>query len=188
MRNQFVVIGVLAALLVVGVSYATEKSNNDRKHLEEIIKELENCQENRAEAERLYEASINQQEEPKEETEEPEPVAEPEQVDPIPVKTSNAVTGKASYYYPGDPDGSGSRTANGDHFTGEDMTAAHMTLPFGTKVRVTNPKTGKSVIVRINDRGGFDRLGRVIDLSKAAFQAIAPLSAGVVTVQLEVLS
>ena len=69
----------------------------------------------------------------------------------------------ASYYgY-----GAGSQTASGARFNPNAMTAAHRTLPFGTKVRVTNKRNGKTVIVTINDRGPFIR-GRIIDLSTAA--------------------
>lgn len=59
------------------------------------------------------------------------------------------------------------RTASGERFSARALTAAHRTLPFGSKVRVTSPRTGRSVIVRINDRGPFVR-GRIIDLSPAA--------------------
>jgi len=67
--------------------------------------------------------------------------------------------------------GSGHRTANGERFVPGGLTAAHRTLPFGTRVRVTNAKTGRSVVVRINDRGPFVH-GRSIDLSKGAARAI----------------
>ncbi len=80
----------------------------------------------------------------------------------------------------------GQLTANGEYFDPSAMTAAHKTLSFGTKVRVTNPTSGKSVTVRINDRGPFIE-GRCLDLSRAAFAAIAPLSAGHVEVRYEVL-
>ena len=63
------------------------------------------------------------------------------------------------------------RTASGERFNPKALTAAHRTLPFGSKVRVTAPSTGRSVIVRINDRGPFIR-GRVIDLTPAAASAI----------------
>ena len=79
---------------------------------------------------------------------------------------------------------SGNRTANGERFDPGQLTAAHRTLPFGTRVRVTHRATGRSVIVRINDRGPFIR-GRVIDLSKASAQAIGV--AGVADVALSVL-
>ncbi|MDC9825690.1 septal ring lytic transglycosylase RlpA family protein [Devosia sp. ZB163] len=80
---------------------------------------------------------------------------------------------------------SGSVTANGERFTGKGMTAAHKTLPFGTKLRVTY--RGKSVVVRINDRGPFVR-GRHLDLSTAAARHIGMTRAGVATVCVEKLS
>ena len=76
--------------------------------------------------------------------------------------------GKASWYGPGFQ---GRLTANGERFNTHAYTAAHKTLPFGTKVKVTNKTTGRSVVVRINDRGPFVH-GRVIDLSKASARAI----------------
>ncbi len=76
--------------------------------------------------------------------------------------------GMASWYGPGFH---GRKTANGERFNTHALTAAHKTLPFGTQVRVTNERTGRSVVVRINDRGPFAH-GRVIDLSKAAAQAV----------------
>jgi rare lipoprotein A len=78
--------------------------------------------------------------------------------------TASAQTGIASVY-------SGGRTANGERANPHGMTAAHRSLPFGTLVRVTNEHTGRSVVVRINDRGPFIR-GRVIDLMPAAAHAI----------------
>ncbi|MEV4356264.1 septal ring lytic transglycosylase RlpA family protein [Nonomuraea sp. NPDC004186] len=87
----------------------------------------------------------------------------------------------ASYY--GDPQ----MTASGERFDPSAMTAAHKTLPLGSKVRVTNPSTGESVTVRINDRGPYVG-GRCLDLSEAAFSAIGNTSAGVMRVKYEVLS
>ena len=77
-------------------------------------------------------------------------------------------SGQASWYGPGFQ---GRRTASGERFNTQDLTAAHRTLPFGTKVRVTNTRTGQSVVVRINDRGPYAH-GRVIDLSRASAQSI----------------
>jgi rare lipoprotein A len=77
-------------------------------------------------------------------------------------------SGGASWYGPGFH---GKKTASGERFNTRALTAAHKHLPFGTKVRVTNERTGRSVVVRINDRGPFVG-GRVIDLSKAAAQAV----------------
>ncbi len=80
----------------------------------------------------------------------------------------------------------GQLTANGETFNPGELTAAHKTLPFNTKVRVTNPANGKSVTVRINDRGPFID-GRCIDLSRAAFATIASVDVGALTVKYEVL-
>ncbi|KZN14141.1 septal ring lytic transglycosylase RlpA family protein [Marinomonas sp. TW1] len=80
----------------------------------------------------------------------------------------------------------GRTTASGEPFNQNAMTAAHKRLPFGTQVRVTNLDNEKSVIVRVNDRGPFVR-GRVIDLSKTAFQRIANTRAGVVDVKVTVM-
>lgn len=77
-------------------------------------------------------------------------------------------------------------TANGETFDPEALTAAHKTWAFNTRVRVTNPDNGKSVIVRINDRGPYID-GRCIDLSRAAFRAIASLDQGHVDVRYEIL-
>ena len=89
--------------------------------------------------------------------------------------------GKASYY----GNESGSRTASGARFNQNAMTAAHRSLPFGTKLRVTH--RGQSVVVTINDRGPFIR-GRVLDLSKGAARAIGLTGAGVGHVTAEVVS
>jgi rare lipoprotein A len=77
-------------------------------------------------------------------------------------------SGGASWYGPGFH---GRRTASGETFNQNAMTAAHKSLPFGSRVRVVNQQTGRSVVVRINDRGPFVR-GRIIDLSKASAQAL----------------
>lgn len=77
----------------------------------------------------------------------------------------------------------GRRTASGETFDMHALTAAHRTLPFGTRVRVRNPATGDSVVVRINDRGPFKQ-GRVIDLSRAAAERIGLIRAGVAPVEI----
>ena len=81
---------------------------------------------------------------------------------------SGGSRGMASWYGPGFH---GKRTASGERFNTNALTAAHKTLPFGSQVRVTNERTGRSVVVRINDRGPYAH-GRVIDLSKAAASAV----------------
>jgi len=91
---------------------------------------------------------------------------------------SQAQSGIASIY-----SYKGGRTASGEHVHPSGLTAAHRSLPFGTKVRVTNRRTGQSVVVRINDRGPFVR-GRVIDVTPAAaralgFSGLAPVALAV---------
>lgn len=105
----------------------------------------------------------------------------PSEINVGPVKVS--LRGVASYY---GYDGSGNRTASGQRFNPERLTAAHRHLPFGTKVRVTNTRNGRSVVVRINDRGPFIR-GRVIDLSVAAARILGMMGSGVAPVRIEVL-
>ncbi|HEX4816179.1 MAG TPA: septal ring lytic transglycosylase RlpA family protein [Nonomuraea sp.] len=78
-------------------------------------------------------------------------------------------------------------TASGERFNPTAMTAAHKTLPLGSRVRVTNPDTGRRVTVRINDRGPYVG-GRCLDLSAAAFAAIGDTGAGVMRVRYEVLA
>ena len=92
-------------------------------------------------------------------------------------------TGKASWY---GGRWHGRLTANGERYNQNSMTAAHKTLRFGTRVRVTNLWTKKSCVVRINNRGPYVR-GRVIDLSVAAAKEIGSYWSGVVPVKLEVL-
>lgn len=83
--------------------------------------------------------------------------------------------------------GQGSTTASGEPFDPSAMTAAHKTLPFGTKLRVTNTSNGRSVVVTINDRGPFVP-GRCLDLTTGAFSHIAGAGAGVATVHYAILS
>lgn len=90
-------------------------------------------------------------------------------------------TGKASYYA---DKFNGRKTANGEVFRNRKKTAAHKTLPFGTVVKVTNLRNGRSVKVRINDRGPFVA-GRHIDLSKKAARKIGMLREGVGNVKLQ---
>ncbi len=81
---------------------------------------------------------------------------------------------------------SGRRTANGDRYDPRALTAAHKTLPLGTKIRVTNPRTGAQVLVTVTDRGPY--VGRrELDLSKAAAREVGILSSGVASVVIEVL-
>jgi rare lipoprotein A len=103
--------------------------------------------------------------------------------DPSDVSVRYQFNGHASWYGPGFH---GRRTANGERFNQYAMTAAHKSLPFGTRMRVTNLVNGRSVIVRINDRGPFIP-GRVLDLSQGAAQEIGIISSGTGNVKMEVL-
>lgn len=96
---------------------------------------------------------------------------------PKPVKV---LSGKASFY------GKPQRTASGERFDPKKFTAAHKSLPMHSVVRVVNLRNGKSVIVRINDRGPYVR-GRIIDLSTVAAQKIDMIGSGVAPVRVEVL-
>nr|WP_246738205.1 septal ring lytic transglycosylase RlpA family protein [Bradyrhizobium sp. CCBAU 051011] len=88
--------------------------------------------------------------------------------------------GVASFYT------EGTKTASGEKFNTLDMTAAHPTLPFGTKLRVTNVASGQSVTVRVNDRGPYVR-GRVVDVSYSAADALGMVGKGVAKVKLDVV-
>ena len=92
-------------------------------------------------------------------------------------------TGQASYYA---DKFQNRKTANGELYKAGKKTAAHRTLPFGSQVKVTNVRNGKSVVVRINDRGPFVR-GRIIDLSRSAFASIGNTRDGLLNVRIEVV-
>lgn len=88
--------------------------------------------------------------------------------------------GVASFYT------EGSETASGEKYDMHELTAAHPTLPFGTKLRVTNVSTGRSVTVRVNDRGPYVH-GRVVDVSYSAAEALGMVGQGVANVKLDVV-
>lgn len=94
--------------------------------------------------------------------------------------TQIASRGVASFYT------EGQQTASGEKFNTHDLTAAHPTLPFGTRLRVTNVATGKSVTVRVNDRGPYVP-GRVVDVSYSAANALGMVGSGVAKVKLDVV-
>lgn len=91
--------------------------------------------------------------------------------------------GKASYYSNGLH---GRRMSNGERYDRNAFTCAHRTLPFGTRLKITNPRNGKSVIVRVTDRGPFVR-GRVVDLSYAAARELGTIASGVAYVKVELV-
>jgi rare lipoprotein A len=93
-----------------------------------------------------------------------------------------ALEGVASWYGPGFD---GRKTASGERFDEDALTAAHATLPFGTRVRVTNLRSHRSVVVRINDRPGY--VNRIIDVSRAAADALGMLLTGTARVRLSIL-
>ncbi|MCV9999113.1 septal ring lytic transglycosylase RlpA family protein [Pararhizobium sp. YC-54] len=106
----------------------------------------------------------------------------PSQAAPSQVKASKGGNcGGASWY------ALSSRTASGERMNAKYLTAAHRNLKFGTKVAVTNKRNGKTVVVRINDRGPFIR-GRVLDLSKAAASHIGMISSGTASICYRVVS
>lgn len=88
--------------------------------------------------------------------------------------------GLASFYF------EGQKTASGEPFDSNALTGAHRTVPFGTTVRVTMIKTGKQVVVRINDRGPFIK-GRIIDVSRRAAEVLGMVGAGVGKVKVEIV-
>lgn len=109
----------------------------------------------------------------------------PVPIAPVPAEPAvvGVSRGQASWYGPGFY---GNRTASGEVLKRGTLTAAHRTLPFGTRVRVTNLWNGRSAVVRINDRGPFHG-GRVIDLAHGAASHLGVTSSGVAKVKLEVL-
>jgi rare lipoprotein A len=98
--------------------------------------------------------------------------------------SASAQSGIASYYGAGHH---GRRTASGERFNQNDMTAAHRTARFGTRLRVTNTVNGRSVVVRVNDRGPFTR-GRVIDVSTAAARSLGFVARGTTPVRIETVA
>ncbi len=102
---------------------------------------------------------------------------------PQALASEGTLSGVASWYGPGFH---GRTTANGERYDMHAMTAAHKSLKFGTKVKVTNQRNGKSVTVRINDRGPFVG-GRVIDLSRGAASAIDMIGPGTAPVTIEIV-
>ena len=97
--------------------------------------------------------------------------------------TSISVNAEVASWYNLD----GRKTASGEVFRTHSLTCASNTHKIGTKLLVTNPKTNKSVVVRVNDTGGFSKYGRTLDLSKGAFSKIAPLSQGTAKVTIKKL-
>jgi len=100
-----------------------------------------------------------------------------------PVKPIKSWVGNASWY---GPEFDGKKTANGEHFNSEALTAAHPNLPFGSWVRIVNPRNGRFELVRINDRGPYQE-GREIDVSYRVARKIGLINSGVSQVRLELM-
>lgn len=101
--------------------------------------------------------------------------------EPHTVKPQGSSFGVASFY-----DDEGTLTANGETFNPNELTAAHRTLPFGTRLRVTNVANGRSVVVRVNDRGPFVS-GRVVDVSLSAAEKLGMTDPGTAKVKLDIV-
>ncbi|TXH68125.1 MAG: septal ring lytic transglycosylase RlpA family protein [Thiothrix sp.] len=102
-----------------------------------------------------------------------------------PAAVSEGYVGLASFYA---KKFHGRFTASGQRYTNEGFTAAHSLLPFGTKLKVTNLRNKRSVVVTVNDRGAFHAYGRIIDLSRAAAKELGMINRGTAKVKLEVLN
>lgn len=109
----------------------------------------------------------------------PRPISRPRPSDDAGRITQTAAHGVASFY-------SDTETASGERFDKNELTAAHPSLPFGTKLRVTDVSSGRFVTVRVNDRGPFVR-GRVVDISPSAAEALGMVDKGVANVRLDVV-
>ncbi len=103
----------------------------------------------------------------------------PRPISRVRVPDSAASRGVASFY-------SDTETASGEKFDKNELTAAHPTLPFGTRLRVTDVSSGRSVTVKVNDRGPYIR-GRVVDVSPSAAEALGMVDRGIVNVRLDVV-
>ena len=98
--------------------------------------------------------------------------------------SGKVLEGKASYY---SDRLAGRSTASGEPYDPKKLTAAHLTLRFGTRIKVTRVDTGASVIVKVNDRGPYGNRGRIVDLSRKAAEKLDMIRAGVVQVRVEIL-
>lgn len=112
-------------------------------------------------------------------------VPDPDQAAWAPYPAQRVLHGRASYYH---DSLAGNLTANGEIYDPARLTAASRDLPFGTIVRVVRVDTGRSVIVRVNDRGPFGDRRRILDLARAAFERLASRRKGVIPIRAEILA
>jgi rare lipoprotein A len=196
-RRRIVLAAALAAVAVGGVAAAAGRSldhgtgshGSSQAAAGKHVK-AEAYDRNLADTERANRSENRLPSPPPSPTQAPAPPATTAPAAPAPAQTTTApaaaapVTGgtecEASYY--DEPQ----TTASGEEFDPNALTAAHKTLPLGTRIKVTNVNNGKTVVVRINDRGPYVA-GRCLDLSRAAFEDIASLGAGTADVRYQVL-
>lgn len=183
MRSLFSLLS-LSTVLVAGVTLLPVLASDfDAREISDPLDVLNRVEPTEADAPGLTAPTATLRPEDIKESLAPAQATLPEpKVQPVP-DVVRVITGEASWYGPGFY---GNRTANGEVFRPGTMTAAHRTLPFGTKVRVTNLWNGRSAIIRINDRGPF--IGhRVIDLGHGAASSLGLIASGIAQVRLEVL-
>lgn len=183
MRSFFSLLS-LSTVLVAGVTLLPVLASDfDAREISDPLDVLNRVEPTEADAPGLTAPTATLRPEEVKESLAPAQATLPEpKVKPVP-DVVRVITGEASWYGPGFY---GNRTANGEVFRPGTMTAAHRTLPFGTKVRVTNLWNGRSAIIRINDRGPF--IGhRVIDLGHGAASSLGLIASGIAQVRLEVL-
>ena len=169
-----------ALFLCASFSVAAQTADIAEPPTKELLKEQQKIQEIAAEevkTEEIKPQEVKAEEVKTEETKSTEP--ENEGI----VGLASLTAGYASFYA---AKFNGRRTANGERFSSKLLTAAHLTLPFGTLLKVLNPTNNQSVIVRVNDRGPYIR-GRLLDLSRAAADRLGITRLGVARVEIEVL-
>lgn len=177
MKNTLIIISLAIVFVLTGVSLASSFENSTETELKAIsinnnvVEVVENKYVEAEKAAELQEEAA------------PKAMLKTTAVATEPKETATTTLGRASYYA---DKYHGRMTANGEIFDKRAMTAAHKTLPFNTVVRVTNLDNGKSVVVRINDRGPFIK-GRTIDLSEKAAEDIAMVNKGVVDIKMEIV-
>lgn len=186
---KFISITVLLTILNISLNHSTVKAttvNKGVKSISKIPRVSSKTTENQSSGLRLLSAHIKARTQQKNfEQQNESELSQIEQTIPLSHQSliANFFAGKASWYGPGF---NGRPTASGEIFNQNAMTAAHPSLEFGTKVKVTNVNNGRSVVVRINDRGPYAG-GRVIDLSAAAARSLKMINSGVVPVKVNIL-
>ena len=184
---QSVAIAFILSTIGMGLNTPEATANTNNRHSDKTFTEISNLndQENQSLSLHLLLANSFKHQTQSIDLQDNFELSDLEQTIPLRDRTIVASTfgGKASWYGPGFH---GRLTANGERYNQNAMTAAHKSLRFGTRVKVTNLNNGRSVIVRINDRGPFIK-GRVIDLSAAAARSLNMIHSGVAPVKVTIL-